>query len=65
MKACKCDRCKEYYEPYSPIEEIHHSNGVSLNEYGDGYYIQRKSYDLCPMCMIKLIKFLEHPEVNY
>ena len=62
MKARKCDRCHEYYDSYSPTGEVEHANGLSLIEFGDTAYIHRKSYDLCPICMIRLVTFLNNPE---
>ena len=59
MKACQCDRCKQYFtldKGYKRIEvETINCNG----RIQDNYY-----YDLCPTCYKKLTSFLNYLENN-
>lgn len=80
MRACKCDRCGEYYDEYKkdindlPEELIDpnkkcrgdYINGLVLEGYNDNTGIQGNSMhiDLCPDCMEKLISFLDGADIN-
>ena len=63
MNAKKCDRCRMFYEPYSPDERFNHSNMLIFaedyeDEYGPGYY-ERRQFELCPDCMLDAVKFMQ------
>lgn len=80
MRACKCDRCGEYYDEYKrdiddlPEELIDpnkkcrgdYINGLVLEGYNDNTGIRGNSMhiDLCPDCMEKLISFLDGADIN-
>ena len=80
MRACKCDRCGEYYDEYKrdiadlPEELIDpnkkcrgdYINGLVLEGYNDNTGIRGNSMhiDLCPECMEKLISFLDGSDIN-
>lgn len=80
MRACKCDRCGEYYDEYKrdiddlPEELIgpnkkcrgDYINGLVLEGYNDNTGIRDNSMriDLCPDCMEKLISFLDGADIN-
>ena len=81
MRACKCDRCGEYYDEYKrdiddlPEELIDpnkkcrgdYINGLVLEGYNDNTGIRGNSMhiDLCPDCMEKLISFLDGADINH
>lgn len=52
MNAKKCDRCKRYYDKQ---DCSHHINVYNL-EWRGGC---GESFDLCPECMKKLVKWLK------
>ena len=80
MRACKCDRCGEYYDEYKkdiddlPEELINpnkkcrgdYINGLVLEGYNGNTGIRGNSrhIDLCPDCMEKLISFLDGADIN-
>lgn len=75
MRACKCDRCGEYYDEYKkdiddlPEELINHNrkcrgdyiNGLVLEGYNVNTGIRGNSrhIDLCPEFMEELMAFLD------
>lgn len=63
MNDKKCDRCRQFYESYSPDERFKHSNMLIFaedyeDEYGPGYY-ERRQFELCPDCMLDAVKFMQ------
>lgn len=69
--AMKCDVCGKYYDKYRGIDifpEVGKANLVTLyDEQNRVDSIERKSYDLCPECMKRLLNFLNNsiePERN-
>lgn len=69
--AMKCDVCGKYYDKYRGIDifpEVGKANLVTLyDEQNRVDSIERKSYDLCPECMKRLLNFLNNsiePEHN-
>lgn len=63
MRAKKCDRCDKLYEHYDggkKFKDNGRANGLLLIDRDlDNKYWGRESYDLCPDCMEKLMKFLD------
>lgn len=62
--ARKCDRCGNFYDPYTKRSDSGPVNSLQLLETSmDGIIRQtRKTFDLCPECMNKIINFLENKE---
>lgn len=65
MRAMKCDRCGKFYEYYESgknlFKDAEKVNGVMLIDLDlNQNFYDRKSYDLCIDCMMKLKKFLEN-----
>lgn len=59
MNAKKCDRCGKLYNLYGHTEKGLKANGIITKctlVYGDHCTV--KHYDLCPVCMYKLNKWL-------
>lgn len=59
-RALKCDRCGRLYECYV---------GVEMTKGGNRYYgcslensITCRQFDLCPVCMTKLVNFINNSE---
>ena len=64
MNAKKCDRCRQFYEPYSPDERLKHSNMIIFAEdradvYGTPGYVEWRQFELCPDCMLDAVKFMQ------
>lgn len=64
MAIKKCDICTKSYEDYDGTGEnaenanqIIFSNRNIRDEY---YYVRQNTYDLCPDCMEKVIRFLDN-----
>ena len=80
MRACKCDRCGEYYDEYKKDindlperlinpDEIRRGdfvNSIIFEGYAVNTGIRCVSgrIDLCPDCMEKLISFLDGADIN-
>lgn len=80
MRACKCDRCGEYYDEYkkdindlperliNPAEICRGDfvNSIIFEGYAANTGIRGVSgrIDLCPECMEKLISFLDEADIN-
>ena len=64
MNAKKCDRCRQFYEPYSPDETLKHSNMLIFAEdhvdaYGNQDYMEWRQFELCPDCMFEAVRFMQ------
>ena len=64
MNAKKCDRCRQFYEPYSPDERFKYSNMIIFAEdyedaYGNPDYMEWRQFELCPDCMLDAVKFMQ------
>lgn len=57
MDAKKCDRCGRYYETGDC------PNAIQIGTIGGftGLFLDAKLFDLCPLCMDELNKFLNDP----
>ena len=54
MRVYKCDKCGEVYEAYRKNVNNEPANGI---EFVTEYY-RGRLYDLCPVCMVELAKWL-------
>lgn len=64
MNAKKCDRCRRFYEPYSPGEDLKNSNMLIFAEDfpdADGRpdYMEWRQFELCPSCMLDAVRFMQ------
>ena len=54
MRVYKCDKCGEVYERYRKNVNGEPVNSITL----EIDYYRGRSYDLCPVCMVELAKWL-------
>ena len=70
MDAKKCDRCGRFYEEYGEYKATNNfelkAEKTSMIQTGTktkaGDFIHKNQFDLCPICMDKLNKFLNDPD---
>ena len=58
--AKKCDRCGRLYEYYEGVEVTKGGRKYHALSVENGYV--NKWYDLCPVCMTKLVDFINNSE---
>lgn len=69
MDAKKCDRCGRFYEEYGEYKvvntfeyKVKKTSVIQMGtKTGQGDFIHKSQFDLCPLCMDELDKFLTDP----
>ncbi len=56
MKAFKCDRCREFYEGYSPTIVTHASGAVHIEVTITASTMGRQPRDYCKTCLLKAVQ---------
>jgi hypothetical protein len=65
MDAKKCDRCGSYYEEKSNIgDDIYDARIEVVTLDASTNYYSKKKYDLCPVCTLRLQRFLLNENIN-
>jgi hypothetical protein len=66
MRARKCDRCGKLYEQYKGEKEFRNSEKANAIRFLDfdieNDFHSRRTVDLCPDCMGKLVRFIDFGE---
>lgn len=56
MRAFKCDRCREFYQGYSPTMVTHTSGAVHVQVIITAGTVGKQSRDYCKDCLLKAVQ---------